>query len=94
MTEERFQTGLLLKRGPRVGHVRWQSASLREAGIDSEGYYLKVDGCNEEGETDQLYLMLSEVDVTLVIAQWKKIVEEQGSPFARYHLRSALKEAG
>jgi hypothetical protein len=68
--------------------IRWESASLREAGLDSGGYYLKVDGLNETGETEQIYLMLSEDDVVNVINGWKNIIENRGSDYAKYLLKS------
>ena len=61
-------TGALFKF--REKFHRWKQAMLREASRDVEGYYLKVDGTNEKGEVEQLYLFLSELDVRQVIESW------------------------
>jgi len=82
---EKNQSGILLKHKPDF--IRWKTASLREAGKDSDGYYLKIDGLNENGETEQLYVMFLGMDVVDVILQWKKIVEEQGGDYEKWKLR-------
>ena len=86
---EQNQTGLLLKRKPEF--IRWDAASLREAGYDSEGYYLKVDGGEQNGEPEQLYLMLNSMDVVQVIEQWKKIIETGNDNYAKYLLKQVMK---
>ena len=56
---------------------RWKQAMLREASKDAEGYYLKVDGTNEKGQVEQLYLFLSEFDVKRVIRSWTIAVAQK-----------------
>lgn len=93
MTESRLTTGLLVKHygGGTAKFIRWLTASLREAGLDGEGYYLKVDGMEEiSGKAEQLYLFLNESDVADVISQWKKIVDERGSRYAKFCLENEL----
>ena len=70
------KTGLLIKRtGKEAGKERLEKhepASLREASVDSEGFYLKVDTGNI-----QIYLLLNVIDVGRVISEWSICLAEE-----------------
>lgn len=92
LTKQDKNSGLLVKHRPNF--VRWKSAGLREASLDSEGYYLKVDGTSEDERVEQLYLFLSSSDVASVIAGWAKFILDKGSEWARFCLESELGSVG
>lgn len=85
-------SGLLVKHHPHF--VRWKSAGLREASLDFEGYYLKVDGESESEKIEQLYLHLTSMDVAMVIVSWAKEILENGSKWAKFNLEIELAESG
>lgn len=68
-------TGALFKIQPKFH--RWVQAGLREAGKDSEGYYLKVDGKTDRGEVEQLFLFLNEFDVRTILEEWADLLDCQ-----------------
>lgn len=65
---------------------------MREASLDIEGYYLKVDGEVENKEVEQLYLHLTASDVAVVVASWMKEILKNGSSWAKFNLKSELTE--
>lgn len=93
LTRQDKNSGLLVKHYPNF--VRWKGASLREAWLDFEGYYLKVDGeLEDEGTMEQLYLFLSSSDIALAIAGWIKAILSEGSEWAKFCLGSELSSVG
>lgn len=63
-----MSSGVLFKF--KTGNKRWKNAFLREASKDQEGFYLKVDGRNQQNEGEQLFLYLDEDDVRRVLNGW------------------------
>jgi len=92
LTKQDKCSGLLVKHKP--SYIRWRDAGLREASLDIEGYYLKVDGTSEDRNLEQLYLYLSSSDVAVVIASWLKAILEKGSEWAKFNLKEELQSRG
>ena len=63
-----MRTGALFKFKSKFH--RWKQALLREASKDVEGYFIKVDGINENGEREQIYLFFNKFDVRRIIISW------------------------
>ena len=88
-----MESGLLVKhiKNNKPDFVRWKDAGLREASIDEEGFFIKVDGTIADGKRmEQLYLYLNIHNVTDVISGWKKAIRENGSELANFLLDEAL----
>ncbi len=65
---------------------------LREAGFDYEGFYLKVDGDEETGKEEQLYLHLQESQVVDVIEGWIREITNNGSDYGKWLLNDVLSQ--
>lgn len=95
MAKENKESGLLLKHSGIHGYenIRMRSLGLREASKDSEGYYIKADGENEDGNLDQIYLYLRGSDVVDVIQGWINSIRENGTDFEKWLLHDALQSS-
>lgn len=66
-----FKTGMVIKREKGGGIERLRPAALRDASLDGEGFYLKVDlGDDAQGRPVQIYLGLNLYDVIRVVTEW------------------------
>jgi len=85
-----FKSGMVLKR--QGVHICWNSASLASIEHDRfTGYVLKIDGFNPESkETEQIYITLNVEDVISVISTWTKLIEKEGSDYAKWNLKQRL----
>jgi len=73
-----FETGLVIKRARGGGIERIRPAALRDASVDIEGHYLKVDlGDDAQGHPVQIYLYLNPYDVVRIVTEWGKCLEEE-----------------
>lgn len=69
------KNGIVLKRPrPKEGQERIEKfipALLREASMDAEGFYLKIDARDE-----QFYIFLGIIDVGRVVSEWGQCLAE------------------
>jgi len=84
----RTGTGALFKFKP-AAH-RWNHATLRDASRGYEGFYLKIDGHNQNRPVEQVYIYLSSSDVAEVIYGWVRALAESKDPQAQQDLVDAL----
>ena len=89
-SDPRLNSGALFKLPYHV----WNSASLREAAFDTEGFYLKVDGSRKGETTEQLYLHFRIRDVLQTIERWGKEVKHNGTEADRRELEAIMIEIG